>query len=277
MGKVRISNYTFDASEKKVTFSDYATINLDAILLIVNVTDNIIIYNFADVSLGGTVATNVLTLTYSTTSMDDADKLLIYYDDTRLNNCEALTDWTAVAQNAIGESGTLDCSDNVKTLLHIQSFLDTETAHTGTRFLIQVSSALSGDEDWQDYTEFVGLIGTANKEDMTGNPTAAGATTITVASTTGYTAGAWRAIKDATLVNSELVFQTGLTTNTNITVLDGTTNEHANTSDLYNIALTQVVLLDSTVNRVRVIVDNTYDSDGSTLNYKIRASKVIGV
>ena len=57
------------------------TIRLDAILLVVNVTSNIIIYNFADTTLGGTVATNVLTLTYNTSSMNDTDKLLIYYDD----------------------------------------------------------------------------------------------------------------------------------------------------------------------------------------------------
>ncbi len=79
--KTKIENYTFDASAKTITFGDYVNIRLDAVLLITNVTDNIIIYNFADATKGGTVATNVLTLTYDTTSMADADKLLIYYDD----------------------------------------------------------------------------------------------------------------------------------------------------------------------------------------------------
>lgn len=80
--KIKVDNYSFDASERKITFTDYTTIRLDAVLLITNVTDNIIIYNFADATKGGTVATNILTLTYSTVAMDDADKLLIYYDDT---------------------------------------------------------------------------------------------------------------------------------------------------------------------------------------------------
>ena len=79
--KQQILNYTFNKTAKTVTFTDYTTIRLDSLLLITNVTDNIIIYNFANPSLGGTVATNVLTLTYDTSAMADADKLQIFYDD----------------------------------------------------------------------------------------------------------------------------------------------------------------------------------------------------
>jgi hypothetical protein len=79
--KLQVTNYTFDKTAKTVTFTDYTTIRLDSILLITNVTDNVIVYNFADPLLGGTVATNVLTLTYDTSSMDNADKLQIFYDD----------------------------------------------------------------------------------------------------------------------------------------------------------------------------------------------------
>jgi hypothetical protein len=79
--KTKIDNYSFDKTAKTVIFTDYTTIRLDSILLITNVTDNIIIYNFADATKGGTVLTNVLTLAYDTSSMDNGDKLLIYYDD----------------------------------------------------------------------------------------------------------------------------------------------------------------------------------------------------
>jgi hypothetical protein len=54
---------------------------LDHILLITNLTRNIIIFDFTDPLKGGTVATNVLTLTYETSAMADTDKLQIYYDD----------------------------------------------------------------------------------------------------------------------------------------------------------------------------------------------------
>jgi hypothetical protein len=77
--KVRIDKYTFDASAKTVEFLDYSSIELNRVLLITNVTDGIIIYNFADSV--GTVENNILTLDYDTTSMDDADKLLIFYQN----------------------------------------------------------------------------------------------------------------------------------------------------------------------------------------------------
>lgn len=79
--KIKIDNYSFDKDTGEVTFTDYSVIRLDGILLITNVTDNIIIYNFADPLKGGTVATNVLALEFDTTGMDNNDDLLIYYDD----------------------------------------------------------------------------------------------------------------------------------------------------------------------------------------------------
>lgn len=80
--KVAVKNYTFDKTAKTITFTDYGSIRLDSILLIVNVTTgNTIIYNFADNSRGGTVATNVLTLAFDTSSMNNTDKLLIFYED----------------------------------------------------------------------------------------------------------------------------------------------------------------------------------------------------
>ena len=79
--KTKILNYTFSKTAKTITFTDYTTIRLDSVLIITNVMSNIIIYNFADPTKGGTVLNNVLTLDYDTSLMNDSDKLLIYYDD----------------------------------------------------------------------------------------------------------------------------------------------------------------------------------------------------
>lgn len=79
--KILIENYTFSASAKTITFNDYMEINHSGVLVITNVTDGIIIYNFASPALSGSVTNNVLTLTYSTTSMSDTDSLQIWYDD----------------------------------------------------------------------------------------------------------------------------------------------------------------------------------------------------
>jgi len=74
-----ITNYTFNKAAKTITFNDYTSINLEQILLITNTTSNKIIYNFAN--LGGSVSENVLTLAYNTSSMNNTDKLQIFYDD----------------------------------------------------------------------------------------------------------------------------------------------------------------------------------------------------
>lgn len=81
MAKRRLTSYTFDASAQTVTHPDFSEVGLDGIQLIVNVTDQIIIYNFADQTKGGTLATDTLTLEYNTTSMSDTDDLMILVED----------------------------------------------------------------------------------------------------------------------------------------------------------------------------------------------------
>ena len=83
--KTLITNYSFSAGGKTITFNDYTTIDLNRVLLITNVkSPQVIIYNFADSSLGGTVSGNVLSLSYNTASMANTDSLQIYYDSDEL-------------------------------------------------------------------------------------------------------------------------------------------------------------------------------------------------
>lgn len=88
--KTIISNYTFNAAARTVTFTNYATISLQRLYLVTNVTQNKILYNFADVTRGGTVATNVLTLNASTAGMANGDVLMIIYDS-RIGETEFTT------------------------------------------------------------------------------------------------------------------------------------------------------------------------------------------
>ena len=78
--KVLFQDYTFNAATKQITFNTSDTVLLNQILVITNVTDNTIIYNFADAAKGGTIANNVLTLTFDTTSMSNTDSLQIFLD-----------------------------------------------------------------------------------------------------------------------------------------------------------------------------------------------------
>ncbi len=105
--KKRITTYTFDASEKTITFS--GAMELEGFLVITNVTDNIIIYNFADSTLGGSITGSILTLDYNTSSMSDTDDLMIMYDDGV--DTVAVTQsgtWDEVGINDSGNSITVD-------------------------------------------------------------------------------------------------------------------------------------------------------------------------
>jgi hypothetical protein len=79
--KKLITNYTFNATAQTITFVDQTSIDLESVLLITNVTSNVIVYNFANPAQGGSVAGNVLSLNYDTTLMSNSDALQVYYDD----------------------------------------------------------------------------------------------------------------------------------------------------------------------------------------------------
>lgn len=76
--KTLISDYEFNSSAKNVIF--FSQYDLSQILLITNVTHNIIIYNFADPTSGGSMWVNTLTLTYDTSAMSSTDVLQIWVD-----------------------------------------------------------------------------------------------------------------------------------------------------------------------------------------------------
>jgi hypothetical protein len=78
--KVLFQDYTFKPDTNQIVFNTTENISLEQILVITNVTDNIIIYNFADPAKGGVLSNNVLTLTFDTTSMFDADSLQIFLE-----------------------------------------------------------------------------------------------------------------------------------------------------------------------------------------------------
>jgi len=128
MAKVLIGvdygSYTFDASAKQVTIElDEGVPSLEALLVITNVTDNVIIYNFANPLLGGTLSGSTFTLTYDTTAMSDTDDLQIWYyvsdamavADSQLKE---VSDALKILMNIIGSNSTLpDASGRVRILL----------------------------------------------------------------------------------------------------------------------------------------------------------------
>ena len=86
---IQTNYYLFDASEREVVIP--GGIQREQLILITNVTDNKVIYNFSDPELTATeyhISTDIrnntttrVVLAYDTTSMSDSDKLQIVYDD----------------------------------------------------------------------------------------------------------------------------------------------------------------------------------------------------
>ena len=74
-----VTNYTFDKNAGTVTFPDFASIALERVLLITNVTRGQLLFQFNNPALGGTAAGNVLSLATDTSALDSADKLQIIY------------------------------------------------------------------------------------------------------------------------------------------------------------------------------------------------------
>jgi len=75
-----IGNFVFSPSTRQVVLVGIPAITLAQVLTIVNVTDGIMIYCFADPSLGGSEVNNIITLNYDTTGMLASDDLQIYVD-----------------------------------------------------------------------------------------------------------------------------------------------------------------------------------------------------
>ena len=145
--KTLVTNYTFSAAARQITFTDYPSLKHDQILLITNVTDNIIIYNFADPTAGGTLSGNVLTLLYNTTSMSNSDRLQIFIDDYTVPATEASL--TAVQVKI----------DNTNTLLNVL------TAKQDT-FNFDISSVNVNTNELEDLTRTVNASITATNNNL---------------------------------------------------------------------------------------------------------------
>ena len=75
-----LGTYTFNPTSKTITFNNVGSLKLEQITIITNVVDNILIYQFNESTLGGTLLNNVLTLDYNTTTMDANDNLQIWVE-----------------------------------------------------------------------------------------------------------------------------------------------------------------------------------------------------
>lgn len=146
--KQAIPNYTFDKATGQVTFTDFGSIVLERVLLVVNVTDGIVVYQFNDPTKLASVSTNVLDLAYDTSAMDNTDDLLIIYDvktgDPVYDPAGALPTGASTSANQTTIIGHVDGIETV--LATIDGRVDgLETLITSTNTKLDTLNTTSGD------------------------------------------------------------------------------------------------------------------------------------
>lgn len=123
--KNMISNYSFNPATKQVTLNSIPNVNLENLLLITNVTTNVIIYSFADASKGGSILNNIVTLDFDTSTMNPTDSLQIYVDMPTPKTLE-------------GESYPLDRTftydTNLESVLGTQSLIEEQRLKVNVKF-----------------------------------------------------------------------------------------------------------------------------------------------
>ena len=142
--KTLIDSYTFNPSSKQIVLNEDVQIKIEQILLITNITDNAIIYNFADNSLGGSIIDNTLTLNYDVSSMSETDSLQIFIetpnvDFIQLNNllADGLSEIVHQLQSIRNDGGMADVSGRVR------CNVETGTINVGTATGVTTVSTVS--------------------------------------------------------------------------------------------------------------------------------------
>lgn len=75
---IDIGSYVFSAANKTITFSDISDLEQKQILSIINLTHNVTIYKSSIYGKSGVLDSDILTLDYDTSLMDDDDELQIF-------------------------------------------------------------------------------------------------------------------------------------------------------------------------------------------------------
>ncbi len=264
---VTISNPTL-----KVTFSDPS--------LMVTVTNPTLKVTFSDPSLSVTITNPTLNIhigdpSLSVTVLNPVTTVAIS-NSVNVDKTETsviVQAWTAVAMNAIDVSASTSIAGSKETTMEIAVGLSSITAHTGTQIVPQVSPTATGNT-WYDLQGYISCVGTPVTMNISAPTVSAGMVTIKAVDTTGFTTYLYRLIKAGTLANSELV-RAKVSLSTRIVLETAVDNQHIAGEIMYSIADKTIITIPGTYKRARVVVDNTYDSDGSKLQYMMRISKVL--
>jgi len=142
------------------------------------------------------------------------------------------------------------------------------------KFLVQVSGAASGNEDWATVQQFDATVSTADTEAMTATEPI-GETALAVAATSGFVANDLLYIQDTSVVaDGEWSRCREIVTDSTINLVDGLTNAKDSADVIWNDADVWACSLDLTsIGRVRVV----FQHEGATgVNCHIKAMAIYG-
>ena len=86
---IDIGSYSFNPIAHTITLGGVPTLKKEQLLIITNVTSNVMLYNFADPTIGSTINNNIITLAYDTSSMLITDNLQIFVEIADNSNDQA--------------------------------------------------------------------------------------------------------------------------------------------------------------------------------------------
>jgi hypothetical protein len=151
-----VGSLVFNPAGKTITFSG-VTLTLEQILLITNVTDQCIVFNFADKTRGGSMVGNVLTLEYDTTAMSAGDSIQCYVDIPSSRDVAVLFSGTVAVT---GAGASIDTQDYSSLVLQVSG--------TWTGEICIVGSNDAATESWSPLL-FMTLNELSMRDSLTGN------------------------------------------------------------------------------------------------------------
>ncbi len=161
-----------------------------------------------------------------------------------------------VTHPTVVEGATTNVAADDAVTIHLFHAVVEATANTNPgSFLIQLSTAAAGDEEWATVMEIATGVLTPNTSALDSGGEAIGQTVIGIAATAGIVANEWVYIQDTTTdTDSEWAFVTAIVTNDTITILDGLTVAKDNSDATWSDAEVWAVNVDvHSANRLRVL------------------------
>lgn len=197
--------------------------------------------------------------------------------------------WAEVAQAGLREGAIQDVDPNYSHTLHIDVALSSTTPHTGIEIIVEAGTDTGNARDnWSVLTRYVCCVGTAVADPLTATEPAA-ETTLATTDVPGNNMDndkKFKFIEHNTPANSEIVYQTGNSgAGDTVTIgRGGLAHEQDSNSIIYDVddAVTEALKQQSIsipfdYDRVRVLYNNNYDSDGSTVFTRCRITKATGI